>query len=445
MTAAGDRFRQIGAYGTDNRRFVRTLVFSLVIHGILAWLLFYHLEQFIPPHPPPKAYLVELLTPVGLLPEEPAAVAEEVVLPQEPPVPVPRPKPAPKPAPIKPAPPPVQTVPPPPPQVAITPSPPPSVVMPKTPPELAPPQSLQPKAQRAATTQPQLNEALTPRSVSQRDVDLASPVIAKPQTGRLDNVASLPSTQTLPSVRRNQDVGDTLRAAPNYQSARQTVQATLPEQSGGLGPTTSSGGDVDLPATLSRRMEPRSARTEASLPVDRGQQLTTRTSETAIVSPRGPASATVRSSSAGRSESLPVTTPGFSPATGSTAAVPLPGAAAPTVATRPGRESSGAAMPSGKTPLLAPSSQMMVDQASLAAFRSLKTCLDTELEKRLKIRLAVLTEGDVTCSSGNIRFFLAATETEQTLQVGIAGAGQSFKDRCDALQQAVRCIEQSRR
>jgi len=165
-----------------------------------------------------------------------------------------------------------------------------------------------------------------------------------------------------------------------------------------------------------------------------------------ISSPRGPAMVVKKGSDIRNNESLPTPAPSFSLPSGRNASVPLPGSAGPAASEHPVRESASVPMPSGKTPVLTSTSQAKVDQVSLAAFRRLKTCLDTELEKKLKIQLAVMLEGDATCSYGTSTFFFAATETEQTLQIGVAlGAGQGFRDRCDALQQAVRCVEQSRK
>lgn len=437
MTPAVIRWRR---HGADDRRFARMLAASLAIHGVFAWLFLYHLEHFSPTHLP-SAYLVELLTPASVVPEPQMPAAEEIPLLTSPePVPqkfkAPPPELPPKPVPLGPPPRQIPDIPPPPPMVAQ-----------KAQPELAPPQSLQRNMPPPATPSSQLHESVVSRTAAPRDLDLASPTLTRPQGQRPEHVASLPESPALPSARRSQDDVVGIRSAPNYQSPRQPSKETLPESSRGLTPTASSRGDVAVPDSLPRRAEPRSPRSEPFLPDDRGQQIAARSHSATIAAPQGPSSAP-RVSRTAENDTLPMTSSsGFTPPANRNNAIPLPGGTGTAPASRPAAVGAGSQMPTDRTPRLqAASPQARLDQTSLAAFRSLKTCLDTEQESRLKMTLAKLLAEDATCTSGSTQYFFAATETSYSLQVGIAaGAGQVFKDRCDALQQAVRCVEQSRK
>jgi hypothetical protein len=93
----------------------------------------------------------------------------------------------------------------------------------------------------------------------------------------------------------------------------------------------------------------------------------------------------------------------------------------------------------------APQAGVKIDQASLAYFRNLRTCLNAEEEFRLKTRLATLLEHDDTCLAGGTQYFFAAPDDAYSLRVGIKpGSGPVFRDRCEALRAAVQCVETRR-
>jgi hypothetical protein len=99
-----------------------------------------------------------------------------------------------------------------------------------------------------------------------------------------------------------------------------------------------------------------------------------------------------------------------------------------------------------KAPGVTGRSSVQIDQTSLAYFRGLRTCLNTEEEMQLKTSLATRLEQDRSCSAagGSVFYFINPVDA-YSLRVGVKpGPGVNFRDRCEALRAAVQCVEHNR-
>lgn len=409
----------------------RTLLLSLIGHGLLILLLFSYLNNWLPNEVPNPVYRVEIL---GL----------EEIVPAVPPTPIEPPAP-----PEVVLPPPVVAAEPPPPVVE-----PPPQVQPATPvsPPVANPVRELPQPQRpvqrvTSTTVPTQSlpaSQVTPVPPVSNEPDLNAPRSLKPVSSARPQAAPQLEESNVIAVNRGGAQLDAPSTSRSFQQRSSSASTALPDAAVPSLPAVTRSADI-VPAPVVRGPQAVASRNPATVGLP--------------VTASSPLPATAR----GATDLAP---PGVSVAArpqSSKAAVPAaPQAPAVTLARRSGPDlaapavtvGGGPVVPSPRsvaTPALADSaatvgasqSGVKIDQASLAFFRGLKTCLDTEEEMRLKTRLATLLEFDKECRApGGTTFYLVSPVDAYSLRVGVRpGSGVTFRDRCEALRAAVQCVE----
>lgn len=87
-----------------------------------------------------------------------------------------------------------------------------------------------------------------------------------------------------------------------------------------------------------------------------------------------------------------------------------------------------------------------LDPSRLVSLNKLHTCRNPEAENQLKTRLATLLSRPQRCRSGGVVFDVRQPDSAWSIHIDLYNYEQrEFQDRCDALQLAVACFEQSRR
>lgn len=417
----------------------RNVLFSVVMTCLagIALLLFGRSQPapLLRPEPPPVEVTV-------LLREEVKIVPPPAVVTTPPPKPMPVPKPAVKPPPKPPEPQVVRPAPAPP-VVRPVPAPPPKPQPLRPPPTEAPlPQPAQmarlPQRQAPATAMPQRQADM--KMQAEAVLPVAPSAATYQQNPRSTRSAEMPQQAT--TFRTEAPVaGLAVQPATGRVAERAADRPSLPKSAASAfgTPAREQLATVDTGLSQTRYATPSAA---ASMPAPAPSRAVTtgRGGDPAVAAPQARG---LRTDLGARKTEAPAMERSAVAFAGAGGEPTLSGPAAAAIQTT---TTTASALPAGGSfdflDLMAPAD---LDQSVLVSLNKLRTCRDPAAENRLKTKLAALLNGPARCRAGGVVFAIRNPESAYSIHVDLYNYEQrEFRDRCDALELAVRSCETRR-